>query len=254
MAWPQLASEFWSLTVEERLQGAEAILFAGKGRGAKLMIGVQADAMDVSIRFAQHAAKLGADALISLPPAGVGLTEFFTKVAAAAPGLPLCLQAVGKISVDDVVALARAVPAVQIVKDEAGVTLPRISELREKSPDLQIFTGGHGRTMIDELLRGADGCMPAAGPADLYVKAYQLWRKGRQPEAVRAFARAAVLVPEYEQYGIEGLKYVLMLRGVFPNHVVRAERKLDLGAVSTRVKLDAAGERALKVLWQGVTQ
>ncbi len=254
MAWPQLASEFWSLTVDERLKGAEAILTAGKGRGARLMIGVQADELDVSIRYAQHAAKLGADALISLPPAGVGLPEFFTKIAAAAPGLPLCLQAVGKISADDVVALARAVPAVKIVKDEAGVTLPRISELRAKSPDLQIFTGGHGRTMIDELLRGADGCMPAAGPADLYVKAYNLWRKERQPEAVRAFARAAVFVPEFEQYGIEGLKYVLMLRGVFPNHIVRAERKADLGAVSTRVKLDAAGERALKLLWEGVTQ
>ena len=176
MAWPQLASEFWSLTEDERLKGAEAILAAGKGPGkehsARLLIGVQADGVEVSIRLARHAAAHGADALISLPPAGIGLREFFARIAEAAPGLPLCLQAVGKITVDDVVALARAVPAVRIVKDEAGVTLPRISELREKSPDLQVFTGAHGRTMIDELLRGAAGCMPAAGPADLYVKAF----------------------------------------------------------------------------------
>lgn len=52
--------------------------------------------------------------------------------------------------------------------------------------------------------------MPAAGPVDLYTRAYALWSKGKQREAVRAFARAAVFVPEFEQYGIEGLKYLLM--------------------------------------------
>lgn len=252
MAWPQLASEFWSLTVDERTRGAEALLAAGKGRGAKLVIGVQADDADVSVRLAKHAAAHGADALISLPPAGIGLTEFFSKIAAAAPGLPLFLQAVGKLSVDEVIALSRAVPAVRFVKDEAGVTLPRITEFREKAPALGVFTGAHGRTLIDELLRGAAGSMPAAGPADLYTKAFALWEKGRQREAALAFARAAVFVPEFEQYGIEGLKYLLVLRGVFTNHVVRGPRNGDVGAVATRTKLDDEGKRALKLLWEGV--
>ena len=253
MAWPQLASEFWSLSIDERLQGAATLLEAGKGRGARMVIGVQSDDVAASVRMAQHAAQHGADALISLPPAGIELTDFFRKIAAAAPGLPLCLQAVGKLSVDEVIALARAVPAVKIVKDEAGVTLPRISDFRAKAPELAIFTGGHGRTLIDELMRGAAGSMPAAGPADLYVRAYQLWEKGRQREAVRAFARAAVFVPEFEQYGIEGLKYLLMLRGVFSNHLVRAPRNGDAGAVATRTKLDEAGKQALKMLWEGVS-
>ncbi|MFN0106587.1 MAG: dihydrodipicolinate synthase family protein [Bryobacteraceae bacterium] len=252
MAWPQLASEFWSLTPEERTRGAEALLTAGKGRGARLVIGVQADDADLSVRLAKHAAAHGADALISLPPAGIGLSEFFTKIAAAAPGLPLFLQAVGKISVADVIALSRAVPAVRFVKDEAGVTLPRISEFREKAPELGVFTGAHGRTMIDELLRGAVGSMPAAGPADLYAKAFVLWENGKQREAALAFARAAVFVPEFEQYGIEGLKYLLMVRGVFANHVVRGPRNADVGAVATRTKLDEAGKRALRLLWEAV--
>ena len=252
MAWPQLASEFWSLTVDERLKGAEALLAAGKGHAARLVIGVQSDDVEASVTMAKHAAQHGAHALISLPPAGMGLIEFFSKIAAAAPGLPLCLQAVGKISVEEVIALARAVPAMKLVKDEAGVTLPRISEFRAKAPDLAVFTGGHGRTLIDELMRGASGSMPAAGPADLYVKAFNLWEKGRPREAVRAFARAAVFVPEFEQYGIEGLKYLLELRGVFPNHIVRAPRNGDAGAVATRTRLDDAGQRALKTLWEGV--
>lgn len=252
MAWPQLASEFWSLSVDERLRGAEALLAAGKGRGARLVIGVQADDVEVSVRLAKHAAAHGAHALISLPPAGLALADFFTRIAAAAPGLPLVLQAVGKITVDEVIALSREVPAVRLVKDEAGVTLPRISEFRAKAPSLGVFTGAHGRTMIDELLRGAVGNMPAAGPADLYTKAFALWQKGKQREAALAFARAAVLIPEYEQYGIEGLKYLLVLRGVFPNHRVRAPRNDDVGAVATRTPLDDAGKRALKLLWEAV--
>jgi 4-hydroxy-tetrahydrodipicolinate synthase len=254
MAWPQLASEFWSLSVDERLKGAEALLAAGKGRGAKLVIGVQTDDADSSVRLARHAAANGADALISLPPAGMALADFFARVAAAAPGLPLFLQAVGKISVEEVIALSKAVPAVRFVKDEAGVTLPRISEFRAKAPELGIFTGAHGRTLIDELLRGASGSMPAAGPADLYTKAFVLWEKGRRREAVAAFSRAAVLVPEFEQYGIEGLKYLLVLRGVFPNAIVRGPRNGDVGAVATRTKLDEAGKEALRLIWEGVSK
>jgi len=252
MAWPQLASEFWSLTTDERLQGADTILKAGRGNAAKIVIGVQADDPDVSVRLAKHASANGADALISLPPAGIGMTEFFKKVASAAPERPIFLQAVGKVSVDEVIELSRVVPALRFVKDEAGVTLPRISEFRTKSPGLGIFTGAHGRTMIDELLRGAAGNMPAAGPADLYTRAFRLWEQGKRKEAALAFARAAVLVPEFEQYGIEGLKYLLVLRGVFPNHVVRGPRNGDVGAVATRTRLDEEGKAALRLLWEAV--
>ena len=196
LAWPQLASEFWSLTIDERLKGAETLLAARKTTAMKIMIGVQSDSIDDSIRMAKHAAKHGADALISLPPAGTTLPAFFKQISAAAPGLPLCLQAVGKITVDEVIALSREVPALKIVKDEAGVTLPRITEFQAKAPHLTIFTGAHGRTMIDELLRGASGCMPAAGPADLYARAYNQWRKNNHTEAIRTFARAAVLIPD----------------------------------------------------------
>jgi len=253
LAWPQLASEFWSLTIEERLKGAETLLAAGKGSSIKIMIGVQSGNIDESIRMAKHAAKHGAHALISLPPEGTTLPAFFKQISAPAPGLPLCLQAVGKITVDEVIALSRDVPAVKIVKDEAGVTLPRITEFHTKAPQLTIFTGAHGRTMIDELLRGASGCMPAAGPADLYTRAYNQWRQNKHNEAVRTFARAAVLIPEFEQYGIEGLKYLLMLRGVFPNHKVRAPRNGDVGVLATKSKLDDQGKQALKTLWEGVS-
>lgn len=253
VAWPQLASEFWSLTPQERLTGAATLLAAARGKAIRTVIGVQSNDLDLSVRLARHAAQNGAHALISLPPQNIPLTEFFTKIAAAS-NLPIFLQAVGQLSVDDVLALHHAVPAVRLVKDEAGLTLPRISAFQAQAPQLAVFTGAHAKTMIDELVRGASGSMPAAGPADLYVRAFNLWQQKKEAAAAAAFAKAAVFVPEFEQYGIEGLKYLLVLRGVFPNHHVREPRNADAGAVATRFKLDDAGKRTLRILWQGVSQ
>src|ERR1019366_9097253 len=68
--WPQIASAWTTLSEKERLDGTEGILAAGKGGSAALVIGVQAPEMAAITRYAKHAAKLGADAIISPPPAG----------------------------------------------------------------------------------------------------------------------------------------------------------------------------------------
>jgi dihydrodipicolinate synthase/N-acetylneuraminate lyase len=68
LVWPQLASAWSTLSDTERLDGAEAIVTAGKGGKTALVIGVQAPEMAAVRRYAMHAAKLGADAIISLPP------------------------------------------------------------------------------------------------------------------------------------------------------------------------------------------
>jgi len=52
---------------KERLDGAEAILSSGKGGKTALVIGVQGSDLDTVTRYAQHAEKLGADAIVSLP-------------------------------------------------------------------------------------------------------------------------------------------------------------------------------------------
>ena len=44
-----------------------------------------------------------------------------------------------------------------------------------------------------------------------------------------------------------------MLRGVFPNHKVRAPRNGDVGVLATKSKLDDQGKQALKTLWEGVS-
>lgn len=226
--WPQLASEWWTLSRQERLLGAEALCTEGRKLKPAIVIGVQAEDPALAPDYARHAAVHGADAVIALPPPKQTdpkvILEYYRAIGQATE-LPLIVQAVGNLSVDDVAAIAAAAPTVRAVKDEAGEPLVRIAEFRRKAPQLLIFTGNHGRTMIDELMRGFAGTMPAASFADVYAAAWDLWQEGRKRDALNRFGAAAVLIQEINAYGMESIKYLLELRGVFKNSNVRETRK-----------------------------
>jgi dihydrodipicolinate synthase/N-acetylneuraminate lyase len=240
--WPQIASEWSTLQESERLAGAEALTAAGKKLRPAIVIGVQAPAIATAVRYAKHAEKAGADALISLPPAGADsahLLEYY-KTVGSATSLPLFAQAVGDVSVDQLMAWHKAVPTLRYVKDEAGQPLERIGPLREKSGDqLKIFTGMHGKTLIEEMMRGFSGSMPATGFADLYASAWDLWQEGKKREAVDMFGKAAILIQEVSVYGTESLKYILCLRGVFKTYRTREQGK------AARTRLDDRSRRVL---------
>ena len=222
--WPQLASEWETLTEVERLEGAETIASAGKKLRPAIVIGVQGPNVAAAVKYAKHAVKVGADAIISLPPSNQNdakaLLEYYQEVGRATE-LPLFVQAVGSLSVDVILEMYRKIPTLRYVKDEAGQPLARLWTLREKSNDqLKIFTGSHGRTLIDEMIRGFSGSMPAASFADIYASAWDLWHEGKEREAVAMFGNAAVLINEITTYD-EGMKYILYLRGVFKTYQSR---------------------------------
>jgi len=200
------------------------MIATGKSLHPAIVIGVQAPDIATAVKYAKHAAKAGADALISLPPAGAGaqvVLDYYKEVGSAT-GLPLFAQAIGDLSVDQLMAMYKAVPTLRYVKDEAGQPLERVGPLREKSGDgLKVFTGMHGRTLIEEMIRGFSGSMPAAGFADLYAATWDLWHEGKRREAVDMFGKAAVLIEEVLVHGTESLKYILCLRGVFKTYRTR---------------------------------
>jgi dihydrodipicolinate synthase/N-acetylneuraminate lyase len=246
--WPQLASEWETLAEDERLAGAEALGGAAKKLRPTLVLGVQGPDVASAVRYAKHAEKAGANAIISLPPSGENdakaLLAYYKEVGAATK-LPLFVQAVGQMSVENIIEMYRAIPTLRYVKDEAGQPLQRIGPLREKSRDeLKIFTGGHGRTLIDEMSRGFSGSMPAASFADLYAAAWDLWHAGKKSEAVTAFSGAALLIHEVMAYE-DGMKYILELRGVFRTHHLRPRKS---GSGSQRFLLDDAGKQVLREL------
>src|SRR3954447_23682212 len=59
--WPQLASEWSTLSESERFEGAEALCQAAKNLRPALVIGVQAASAEKAVAYARHAKKAGAD-------------------------------------------------------------------------------------------------------------------------------------------------------------------------------------------------
>ncbi len=110
------------------------------------------------------------------------------------------------------------------------------------APDLVVFTGGHGKTMADELARGASGTMPADPFADLYVQLWNYWQAGKHEKAMEDLSRISLLVNQVSAYGLPSLKYMLYLRGVFPNW--RCRGKAD------DPHFDAEAQRSVKETYE----
>ncbi|MBI4905549.1 MAG: dihydrodipicolinate synthase family protein [Acidobacteria bacterium] len=230
VVWPQLASEYFDLTKEERMAGMEVVAGAGKSLKPAVVLGVQGDDIASALEYTKHAEKLAPDALIALPPRQWKdkdkIADYY-KAISDNSARPLFAQAIGDMSVDFILKMAAQSRNLRFVKDEAGETLPRISEFHKRGGELirGVFTGGHGKTLVDELMRGSAGSMPAAPFGDLYVQVWNAWRAGERAKAIDAFSRVSLMVSQATAYGLHGLKYMLQLRGVFPNTNCRKSTK-----------------------------
>ena len=237
IVWPQLASEYALLQFEERISGAEAIVGAARDLRPKVVIGVQASDTQTAVRYAEHAKSIRPDAIIALPPRRGGQNEFdldavaeYYRAVADAAGLPMFMQSIGNMSVEYVSQLVREIPNLRFVKDEAGHTLTRLTAFRNLPEDARpvTFTGGHGKTLLEEMARGSSGTMPAASWVDLYVRVWELWHTGNRQEARDMFAKTLLLIAKAQAHGLPALSYVLHLRGVFPNWRVRSPQARPL--------------------------
>ena len=212
--WPQIASGWSTLTTNERLAGAEAILAAGKGGSTALVIGVQTQNNDLAgaIAFARHAAEHGADAVCSLPPAGddAALLSYY-KAIGNATDLPLFVQTIGNMSVDLIAEMFHSIPTMRVVKDEAGDPLARVTEIRQKTGDkIGVFAGKGVRLMVDEMRLGFAGYCPVVGLSDVYQEAFELYEQGKRKEAFDMFGR----ILAFDSI-LHADQYLLIARGIF---------------------------------------
>jgi dihydrodipicolinate synthase/N-acetylneuraminate lyase len=215
IAWPQIASGWTTLTEYDRLKGAEIMVDVAKGSSTAVVIGVQSRDKDLAetTRYARHAEKIGAHALICIVQEGMppdAQLEFFKQLGNTTT-LPLFAQTIGDLTVDRLVALAEAVPSLQYVKDEAGDPLKRVAEInRRTSGRLKCFSGRGVSTMITELERGFVGHCPFTSLADLYATAFDLYRSGKRREAFDQFGRIQAASSMFAQSSVN----VLIARGV----------------------------------------
>jgi len=258
-AWPQIASGWTTLSEKERMDGAEAILAAGKGGATALVIGVQDNDnnLDKSIAYAKHAARNGADAIVSLPPAKAddkAMIEYYKSIGRATD-LPLFVQSQGDMSVDLIVEMFRQIPTMKCVKDEAGNPLARITQIRERTNDrLAVFSGNGVRTMIDEMRLGFSGHCPTTVLADFYAAAFDLWHAGKEREAFDMFGRIGAF---NSITGAGG--YLMVMRGMFKESTrtrggggggVAAAPSGGGNARAAAGPLDEAGKKAVRDAWE----
>ena len=218
MAWPQNASGWQSLTPAEWHSGAEA-LASVKGDTA-LVLGVQTSGFNIaaSQAYCKKAKSLNADGIISLvpPDASAADAAAYFKALSDASGLPIMVQAVGNVSVDDLVALVAAVPSIVAVKDEAGDPLERAPDLLQKtSGKVEDFSGGGGMSFFAELELGFLGTCPYTGLADVLQACFNSYRAGRKRDAYDTFGRFLAFnsLPHANEY-------VMKARGVFAEDAV----------------------------------
>jgi len=236
VVWPQRASQYPYLTVDERMEGMSVVTAANKGLRPKLVLGVQGPDTETALAYAKHAQKLQPDAIVALPTRDAdgldlnAVSDYYAAIGKVCD-LPMFVQTTGNMSVEFVLQMARRIPTLRFVKDEAGHTMSRIGEFQEKGGKSgpQVFTGGHGRTLIDEMMRGVAGNMPASGWVDLYVQVWDHWHAGRVDKALDIFSKIMLFVTQATAHGFQSLSYVLHLRGIFPNDLIRGDdqRRLD---------------------------
>jgi dihydrodipicolinate synthase/N-acetylneuraminate lyase len=217
LAWPQIASGWTTLSEDERKHGAEALLSAARGGSTAIVIGVQSRTADFAEteRYAKHAEKAGADAIICIAPPGVApgldLLSYYQKLGRAT-SLPLFIQTGGDFSVDLVVEMFNTIPTCRYVKDEAGEPLERIAEIKKRTNDqLNCFSGKGVNTMMTEMERGFAGHCPFVSFADVYASAYDLYHSGKAREAFDQFGRIEAASTMFAQSDVN----ILIARGVF---------------------------------------
>jgi len=257
-AWPQIASGWTTLSEKERMDGAEAILAAGKGGKTALVIGVQdkEGKIEKAIAYAKHAAKNGADAIVSLPPEKAddkAMIEYY-KTIGQATDLPLIVQSQGDMSVDLIVEMAKQIPTMKCVKDEAGNPLARVTQIRERTNDkLAVFSGNGVRTMIDEMRLGFSGHCPTTALSDFYAATFDLWHAGKRREAFDMFGRIQAF---NSITGAGG--YLMAMRGMFKESTKTRGNMGGGGAAAgggggsgraAAAPLDEAGKQAVRDAW-----
>ena len=155
--------EFFALTPEERLRFTEA---AFEHIGGRLPVVVQPSAVTTreAIMYAEHARRLGADALMMLPPyyRSSPRNEVYAhyEAVARAVDLPIicyCLpQAGAEVMTPEFIARLAEIDNIRYVKDSTGI-LSRIREIRAACGDrISVFVGGD-TIAYDGLVAGAVG-------------------------------------------------------------------------------------------------
>ena len=136
--------------------------------------------------------------------------------------------------------MGREIEHVDSVKVEQPPTAPKVSKVCAAAGDsLTVLGGLNGQFMIEEILRGARGQMPAADMTALYVAVWNALEAGDVEGAWDIFTRMLPLVRFELQpgLGVSAVKHNLVARGVIASAAVRHSTHALDAAVLTELAL-----------------
>ncbi|MDB5539491.1 MAG: hypothetical protein JWQ89_1218 [Devosia sp.] len=234
-----LASEGGYLNEAERRRAAEIVVGAARGR-VPAIVAVSAPHYRIAADYARHAERIGADAIMALPPilhpSTVADIKSYYRALSAATSLPLVLQNVSgqgasSMSAALLAELVNELPNAGFVKEESGYPAQTVGEIIQLAgARLEGVMGGRaGKTFMEELRHGVSGTMPACEIADVHVALWNAIEAGDNKRARHIFQRLLPLLDLEASYGMPLMKEVLKMRGVIGSAAVRQSgyRPLD---------------------------
>lgn len=250
VVFPGLASEYDTLTTEERLHMTGEIGRWIAGR-VPLIVGASAATKEDAICFARAGADAGASAVMILTPRAhaddlPSMADYFRDIFESS-GLDVMVQnapapmGIG-MPLAKVAELAKSVGGIRYVKEEAAPSGQRITQLSELAGDSldAVFGGAGARYVIDELTRGARGTMPACEITELHVEMHASFVANQLGRARDLFEKTLPLLNMQANFRWRLTKAVLQRRGLIECDFVRAAGpvldRFDLAELSALLK------------------
>jgi 4-hydroxy-tetrahydrodipicolinate synthase len=191
-----IASEGYKLTEAERDAVIQTTVRHVRGR-VPVVASADGPGEEPALARARRAARLGADALMVLPPYFVkpgpdALVSYYARIAETA-GIPIMLQDAPQLTGVPMfpslwARMTETAPGLRYIKAEGMPQGPTISEtLRLCGDRLGLFCGWGGLSLLDALERGAIGNMPAPNLTRFFADVQRLWESGDRETAERLF-------------------------------------------------------------------
>lgn len=232
IVYPVNASEFWTLTDDERMKAVELVVKQVNGK-VPVVVGAAGVSDPHAVALAKHAQEVGADAIIAMPPyvRPVGESDIYAyyRALSEAITIPIFIQnhdapAGTRLSPAFCAKLVNELPYVDWIKEETFPPGHAITaELKLCNPNkLKGVMGGvAGRYILDEYERGACGTMPACETTDIASKVWNLLDAGKKREARDLFNRLLPVL-NYEAVVPGVYKAVLKRRGIIKSDYLRS--------------------------------
>ncbi len=231
------ASEAYKMTDDERRQTVDIV--ASELAGAlPLVIGSAPNSSEAALQQARQLAPYQPAALMTLPPPtmdnGAGaLVDFYIELGNAAE-VPIIIQQAPHIPqyrhtelpAEALAQIAERAPNVLYYKLEGPGSAAKMAELKPLLPeDRKMFGGGGGITVLEELRNGAAGLIPGVGFNEVFLAAWNKWKRGETEAAEAIIMKGAPLTKAVSgrghEYSLHMRKQLMKRHGTISSARVR---------------------------------